>query len=136
MASIVSDSFETANQAPLSMGFPRQEHWRGLSFPPPGDLPNAGMESMYPALADGFCITEPPGESGLGSNSETAVYMRGRGRTDSRREERTPHFCQVKKRKGQRGPRHEFGSQMAKLSPAWLRTTSFFSGHKPAKQYF
>ena len=86
-----------AHQTLLSMGFPRQEHWRGLSFPPPGDLPNAGMESMYPALADGFCITEPPGESGLGSNSETAVYMRGRGRTDSRREERTPHFCQVKK---------------------------------------
>ena len=33
-----------ARQAPLSMGFSRQEHWSGLSFPPPGDLPNPGIE--------------------------------------------------------------------------------------------
>ena len=30
-----------ARQAPLSMGFPRQEYWSGLSFPPPGDLPDS-----------------------------------------------------------------------------------------------
>ena len=29
-----------AHQAPLSMGFPRQEYWRGLPFPSPGDIPN------------------------------------------------------------------------------------------------
>ena len=33
-----------ALQAPLSMGFPRQEYWRGLPFPPPGDLPSPGIE--------------------------------------------------------------------------------------------
>ena len=33
-----------AHQAPLSMGFPRQEYWSGLSFPTPGDLPNPGTE--------------------------------------------------------------------------------------------
>ena len=38
-----------ACQAPLSMGFPRQEYWRGLPFPPPGDLPNPGIEPMSPA---------------------------------------------------------------------------------------
>ena len=33
------------NQAPLSMGFPRQEHWSGLPFPSPGDPPDPGIKS-------------------------------------------------------------------------------------------
>ena len=33
-----------ARQAPLSMGFSRQEHWSGLPFPSPGDLPDPGIE--------------------------------------------------------------------------------------------
>ena len=37
-----------AHQAPLSMGFPRQEYWRGLPFPSPGDLPNPGIEPVSP----------------------------------------------------------------------------------------
>ena len=55
--SVVSDSFVTtwtvAHQAPLSMGFCRQEHWSGLLCPPPGALPDPGMEPtspMSPAL--------------------------------------------------------------------------------------
>ena len=46
-----------ARQAPLSLGFFRQEHWSGLPFPPPGDLLNPGMEHeslTTPALAGGF----------------------------------------------------------------------------------
>ena len=46
-----------ACQAPLSMGFSRQESWSGLPGPPPGDLPNPGIEPespVSPALADGF----------------------------------------------------------------------------------
>ena len=39
----------SAHQAPLSMGFPRQEYWSGLSFPPPGDLPNPGIKPVSPA---------------------------------------------------------------------------------------
>ena len=39
-------------QAPLSMGFPRQEYWSELPFPCPRDLP--GVEPMSPALASGF----------------------------------------------------------------------------------
>ena len=42
-----------AHQAPLSMEFSRQESWSGLSYPPPGDIPNQGIESvclMSPAL--------------------------------------------------------------------------------------
>ena len=47
-------------QAPLSMGFPRQGYWSGLPFPPPGDLPDPGIEPMSPALSGGFFTTEPP----------------------------------------------------------------------------
>ena len=45
--------FETlwtvARQAPLSMGFSRQEYWSGLPCPSPGDLPDPGIEAMSPA---------------------------------------------------------------------------------------
>ena len=47
-------------QAPLSMEFSRQEYWSGLPCPPPGGLPNPGMEPtslMSPALAGGFFTT-------------------------------------------------------------------------------
>ena len=54
-----------AHQAPLSMGFSRQEYWSGLLCPPPGDLPNSGIEPMSPvspALADEFFNIVPPGK--------------------------------------------------------------------------
>ena len=48
------DSFATpwttAHQAPLFMGFPKQEYWNGLPFPFPGDIPDPGIEPMSPAL--------------------------------------------------------------------------------------
>ena len=52
-----------ARQALLSMGFPRQEHWSGLPFPSPGDLPHPGMEPASPTLAGGLVTAEPPGKS-------------------------------------------------------------------------
>ena len=45
-----------AHQVPLSMVFPRLESWSGLPFPPPGDLPNPGIET---SLAGRFFITAP-----------------------------------------------------------------------------
>ena len=51
-----------ARQAPLSMGFSRQEYWSGFPVPSAGDLPNPGIETVSPALAGGFFITEPPGK--------------------------------------------------------------------------
>ena len=42
------------SQAPLSMGFPRQEYWSELVFPSPGDLPDSAIEPMSPAFAGGF----------------------------------------------------------------------------------
>jgi len=43
-----------AHKASLSTGFPRQEYWSGLPFPPSGDLPDPGIELASPALAGGF----------------------------------------------------------------------------------
>ena len=51
-----------ALQAPLPMGFPRQEYWSGLPFPSPGDLPNPGIEPASPVLAGGFLTTELQGK--------------------------------------------------------------------------
>ena len=54
-----------ACQAPLCMGFPRQEYWSGLPFPTPGDFLDPGIEPESPAspeLAGGFFTAEPPGK--------------------------------------------------------------------------
>ena len=56
-----SASWTVARQA-LSVGFPRQEYWRGLSFRTPGYLPLPGIEPASPVLAGGFFTTEPPGK--------------------------------------------------------------------------
>ena len=44
------------------MGFPRQEFWSGLPFPPPGDLSDPGIKPASSARAGGFFIAEPPGK--------------------------------------------------------------------------
>ena len=51
-----------AHQAPLSMGFSRQEYWSGLPFPSPGDLPDPGTEPGSPALQADSLPSEPPGK--------------------------------------------------------------------------
>ena len=54
------DPVDCSCQAPLSMGFSRQEYWRGLPCPPPGDVPHPGIEPRSlssPALARGFFTT-------------------------------------------------------------------------------
>ena len=54
-----------ACQAPLSMGFSRQEYWSGLPCPPPGDLPHPGIEPAFksPGLAGGFFTTSATWEA-------------------------------------------------------------------------
>ena len=62
-------AWTVASQAPLSMGFSRQEYWSVLPFSPPGDYPNPGIESMSPvspALADGFFMLSHMGSPLLG----------------------------------------------------------------------
>ena len=52
-------------QAPLSMGFSRQEYWSGLPFPSPGDLPNLGIEPRSPSLQADSLPSESPGKPNL-----------------------------------------------------------------------
>ena len=60
----MSHSFATpwtaAHQAPLSMGFPRQEYWSGVPLPSPGDRPDPRIEPESPMLPGGSFTTEPP----------------------------------------------------------------------------
>ena len=78
----------TGYQAPLSMGFSRQEYWSGLPFPILGDLPDPGIEFKSPALAGRFFTTEPPGKpiygkavgkglSGKGKEGNTEEHKMG-----------------------------------------------------------
>ena len=63
--SVMSDSatpWTLALQAPLSVGFPRQEYWSGLLVPSPEDLPDSGIKPRSPALAGRFFTAELPGK--------------------------------------------------------------------------
>ena len=53
---------DVAHQAPLTMGFPRQEYWSRLPFPPTGDIPSPGIEPRSPALQADSLLSEPPGK--------------------------------------------------------------------------
>ena len=55
-------TWTVAQEAPLSLGFSRQECWSGLSFAPPGDLPNWETEPRFPALQEDSLPAELPGE--------------------------------------------------------------------------
>ena len=67
-----------ARQAPLSMGFPRQEYWSGLPCPPPGDLPHPWMEPISPAVAAPLSHWESPMSLQIGPNSSTRVTLYGK----------------------------------------------------------
>ena len=63
--SVMSDSVTPrtgVHQAPLSMGFSRQEYWNGLPFPSPGDPPDPGIKPMSSALQADSLPSEPPGK--------------------------------------------------------------------------
>ena len=62
MSDSLAMSWAVAHQAPLSMGFLRQEYWSGLPFPSAGDLPDPGIKPKSPALAGRFFTTERPQE--------------------------------------------------------------------------
>ena len=52
----------TAYQAPLSMGFSKQEYWSGVPLPSPGDLPDPGIKPESPTLQADALPSEPPGK--------------------------------------------------------------------------
>ena len=55
---LLATLWTVAHQAPLSMGFPRQEYWRGLLFPSPGDLPEPRIKPVSPALEGRIFTTD------------------------------------------------------------------------------
>ena len=57
---LFATQWTVAHQAPLSMGFSRQEYWSGLPFPSPGYLPNLGIEPKFSALQADSLLTELP----------------------------------------------------------------------------
>ena len=72
------------DQAPLSIGFSRQEHWSGLPFPSPGDLPDPGIEPRFPAWQADSLLSAPPGKplslsSGQFSPSVLCDFLRPHG---------------------------------------------------------
>ena len=74
---LFSTPWTIARQAPLSMGFSKQEYWSGLPCPPPGDIPDPGikpMSLMFPALAGRFFTTSTTGKP----NKPFAVHLLSR----------------------------------------------------------
>ena len=73
------DAFATpwiiGHQASLSMGFPRQEHWSGLQFLSPGDLPDPGIKPESAALQPDSLPTEPPGKAKNDTNTREKVIQ-------------------------------------------------------------
>ena len=68
-----------ACQAPLSMGFSRQEYWSGLPCPPPGDFPNPGIEPKFlisPSLAGRFFTMSTTWEAQQDLSQEVVFKMR------------------------------------------------------------
>ena len=73
------NSMSYSPQVPLSIGFPRQEYWRGLSFPSPVDLPDPDQTHVsclagVSCLVGTFFTTEPPGESIFGVLTPDTIY--------------------------------------------------------------
>ena len=69
--SVVSDSVTlctVARQAPLAMGFAKQEYWSGLPCRPPEDLSNPGIEAGTPALQADSLPSKPPGKPKVSHN--------------------------------------------------------------------
>ena len=63
-----------AHEAPLSMGYSRQEHWSGLPYPPPGYIPNPGVKPVSLAFPAGS-LPLAPLEAYLSKSTNTYTYL-------------------------------------------------------------
>ena len=73
----MSDSCDPIDCSPPGSSvpeFPRQEFWKGLPFPSPGNLPNPEIKLMSPVLACGFLTTEPPGKLPMCGRAHIPCY--------------------------------------------------------------
>ena len=74
----MKEEIRLPNCSSLSVGFSRQEYCSGLPFPPPGDLPDLGMESVSPVsptLIGRFFATEPSGKPPMVPEGKTIVTL-------------------------------------------------------------
>ena len=71
------------------MGFPRQEYWSGLPFPPPGNLSNPGLRTWVSYLAGRFFSTEPPGKP----TDQTVIPSIGRWILNHWTTREIPYYC-------------------------------------------
>ena len=74
-----------AHQAPLSMGFSRQEYWSGLPFPPPEDLPDPGIKLRSSILQADSLPSEPPGKPFLVTSFKRNVRKEKKARKKKER---------------------------------------------------
>ena len=72
-------------------GFSRQEYWSGLPCPPPGDLPNLGIEPRSPALQADSLLSEPPGQA-VPSFSPSKSAKSKVGALQRRPDQKFPHI--------------------------------------------
>ena len=72
---LIVTPWTVARQAPLSMGFSRQDYLSGLLLPSPGDLPNPEIEPIAPALQAGSLPSEPPGKPKGHLNTESVIQF-------------------------------------------------------------
>ena len=69
------DPMGCSHQAPLSLGFPRQEYWSGEPFLSPGDLTHPRIETRSPELQADSLPSEPPGGLSSVFGQETRSHM-------------------------------------------------------------
>ena len=74
--SVASDSGLQPARVLCPWGFSRREYWSGLPFPPPGDLPDPGIELASPALQADSLLSEPPGKSMSYSQVKMLSYLK------------------------------------------------------------
>ena len=75
-ARLFATLWTVAHQAPLSMGFHRQEYWSGLPCPPPGNLPHPGTEPASPASqADSFLLSHQRSPSEIRSVAQSCPTL-------------------------------------------------------------
>ena len=72
---LLATPWTVAYQAPLSMGFSRQEYWSGLPFSSPEDLPDPGIEPKSPTLQAGSLPSDPPSYPYQTGSDSKALYV-------------------------------------------------------------
>ena len=119
------------------MGFPRHEYWNGLPFPPPGDLPDPGIEpaSLAPPASAGGCFTmchqgSPTlGNSGASSEPPTLLYLEATSQVKAilwalRIEENNLTFAFCMHRSQRKQAPQSASNELSVKSPGWQRPSS------------